>query len=154
MPVSFTKQTASTATSTSSSEDTPTTAKSAKDREEESPMCPSCKKQLSNSVRIFRKYILLSIPLLVHGLRQPNGDWNWRIVSKPCGHVTCKTCFDTLVKPAKQCVECDKELKIEKDTVELRREGASFLTLNFLSSPRRTLITAFSRDWLCRWRSG
>lgn len=44
-------------------------------------------------------------------------------MSKSCGHVTCKTCFDTLIKPAKQCVVCDKELKVEKDVVELKREG-------------------------------
>ncbi|TFY64579.1 hypothetical protein EVG20_g5892, partial [Dentipellis fragilis] len=70
-----------------------------KREEEQNPMCPSCKKELSNSVRIF--------------------------LTKPCSHVTCKTCTDTLVRPAKQCVVCDKQLG-EKDIVELKREGTGF----------------------------
>lgn len=41
---------------------------------------------------------------------------------KPCGHVVCKTCTDTLVKPALQCIVCDKQLKAE-DVIELQREG-------------------------------
>lgn len=41
---------------------------------------------------------------------------------KPCAHVTCKTCTDTLVRPAKQCVVCDTKLG-EKDILELKREG-------------------------------
>ena len=42
---------------------------------------------------------------------------------KPCGHVTCKTCTDTLVKPAMQCIVCDVKLG-DKDVIELTREGA------------------------------
>lgn len=41
---------------------------------------------------------------------------------KPCGHVVCKTCTDTLVKPAKQCIQCDVQLA-DKDIIELAREG-------------------------------
>jgi hypothetical protein len=44
------------------------------------------------------------------------------VVMKPCAHVTCKTCTDSLVRPAKQCIVCDKQLK-EKDIVEIKREG-------------------------------
>jgi nitric oxide synthase-interacting protein len=40
--------------------------------------------------------------------------------------VTCKTCTDTLVRPAKQCVTCDK-LLAEGDILELKREGLSLL---------------------------
>ena len=43
---------------------------------------------------------------------------------KPCGHVTCKTCADTLVRPSMQCIVCDTQLK-DKDIVELKREGTS-----------------------------
>ncbi|KAF9457897.1 hypothetical protein BDZ94DRAFT_1272036 [Collybia nuda] len=68
-------------------------------KEEPEPMCPSCKKRLSNSILMF--------------------------VMKPCAHVTCKTCTDSLVRPAKQCVVCDAQLK-EKDIVELKREGTGF----------------------------
>ena len=49
---------------------------------------------------------------------------NGFIVMKPCSHVTCKTCTDTLVQQSKQCTVCDKEL-VEKDIVELKREGMS-----------------------------
>ena len=42
---------------------------------------------------------------------------------KPCGHVTCRTCTDTLVTPAKQCIVCDVKLG-EKDVIALTREGA------------------------------
>jgi hypothetical protein len=44
-------------------------------------------------------------------------------VMKPCAHVTCKTCTESLVRPAKQCVVCDTKLD-EKDVLELKREGA------------------------------
>lgn len=57
-------------------------------------------------------------------------------VMKPCAHVTCKTCTDSLVRPAKQCVVCDKLLK-EKDIVELKREGefspSGWLKFNLLT---------------------
>src|SRR5579863_8195264 len=45
-------------------------------------------------------------------------------VMKPCSHVTCNTCTDTLVRPANQCVVCDK-LLAEGDVLELKREGES-----------------------------
>ena len=44
---------------------------------------------------------------------------------KPCGHVTCKTCADSLVKPSKQCVACDEMLG-EKDIIPLIREGTGY----------------------------
>ncbi|KAJ3873218.1 hypothetical protein F5051DRAFT_338034 [Lentinula edodes] len=79
-------------------------------------ICPSCKKVLSNNTLIFCE--------LIYSL------------SKPCAHVTCKTCTDTLVKPAKQCVVCDTTLKVpddskggkegKSDIIELRREGTGF----------------------------
>ncbi|TFK31774.1 hypothetical protein BDQ12DRAFT_739790 [Crucibulum laeve] len=68
-------------------------------KEEPEPMCPSCKKRLSNSILMF--------------------------LMKPCGHVTCKTCTDTLIKPSKQCVVCDCQLK-DKEIIELKREGTGF----------------------------
>jgi len=62
-------------------------------------ICPSCKKGFSNSVLMF--------------------------LMKPCGHVTCKTCTDSLVKPAKQCVVCDIKLG-GKDIISLTREGTGY----------------------------
>ncbi|KAF9564068.1 hypothetical protein CPC08DRAFT_705606 [Agrocybe pediades] len=112
----------STPTSTSGLTEDPSNAAVAKGEEPE-PMCPSCKKTLSNSVKMF--------------------------LSKPCGHVTCRTCTDTLVRPAAQCVVCDVSLKPsskkskkskdskdeqdkdastegELEIVELTREGTGF----------------------------
>ncbi|KAK2460820.1 hypothetical protein APHAL10511_007290 [Amanita phalloides] len=63
------------------------------------PMCPSCKKRLSNNILVF--------------------------VMKPCGHVACKTCVDSLIRASKQCIVCDTQLK-EKEIVELKREGTGF----------------------------
>ncbi|KAI0312917.1 hypothetical protein OF83DRAFT_1066426 [Amylostereum chailletii] len=71
----------------------------AKKAEDPEAICPSCKKTLSNSLRMF--------------------------LMKPCSHVTCKTCTDTLVTPSKQCLVCDAALT-EKDVVELKREGTGF----------------------------
>ncbi|KAF9449878.1 hypothetical protein P691DRAFT_811443 [Macrolepiota fuliginosa MF-IS2] len=70
-----------------------------KTKEDLDPMCPSCKKQLSNNILMF--------------------------MIKPCGHVTCKTCTDTLVRPSKQCMVCDQELK-NGDIQGLKREGTGF----------------------------
>lgn len=71
----------------------------APNKEESEAMCPSCKKKLSNNTLMF--------------------------LMKPCSHVICKTCTDTLVRPAKQCVHCDKVLK-DKEIIELKREGTGF----------------------------
>ncbi|KAF8916726.1 hypothetical protein CPB85DRAFT_1289267 [Mucidula mucida] len=67
--------------------------------EESKPMCPSCKKILSNSMLMF--------------------------LMKPCAHVVCKTCTESLVRPSKQCIVCDSKLS-ESDVIELKREGTGF----------------------------
>ncbi|KAF8635633.1 hypothetical protein AX15_000270 [Amanita polypyramis BW_CC] len=89
----------SNATSLGSAESTPVDENSLKAKDEEEPICPSCKKRLSNNILAF--------------------------VTKPCGHVTCKTCTDTLVRPSKQCIVCDVQVK-EKEITELKREGTGF----------------------------
>ncbi|KAH9931554.1 uncharacterized protein B0H18DRAFT_989941 [Fomitopsis serialis] len=71
----------------------------AKHEEEKVAICPSCKKTLSNNALMY--------------------------LMKPCGHVVCKTCTETLVKPGKQCIHCDAKLS-EKDIIELTREGTGF----------------------------
>lgn len=84
-----------------STEVTPTVGEgpsSTKD-EQQDPMCPCCKKIFSNSLLMF--------------------------LMKPCSHVVCKTCTDTLVRPAGQCIVCDSTLG-SKDIIELRREGTGF----------------------------
>ncbi|KAH7340616.1 hypothetical protein B0J17DRAFT_749175 [Rhizoctonia solani] len=62
-------------------------------------ICPSCKKTLN-----------LGIMFLM----------------RPCSHVLCKTCTDTLVTPNKQCVVCDSELPNSKDVIQLSREGTGY----------------------------
>lgn len=66
------------------------------------------------------------------------------LVMRPCSHVVCKVCTDSLVRPASQCIVCDQGLK-DLDMVELKREGMyawsailsrnygllSFLCINF-----------------------
>ncbi|KAH9022161.1 hypothetical protein EDB85DRAFT_1997073 [Lactarius pseudohatsudake] len=89
--------------------------------EERDAMCPSCKKGLSNSVRIY--------------------------VLKSCSHVTCKTCTDTLVRPANQCVVCDKQLAAS-DILELKREGGSLIPT------RCRTFSTISRHGLRWWRNG
>lgn len=69
-------------------------------------------------------------------------------VMKPCSHVTCKTCTDTLVRPANQCVVCDK-LLAEGDVLELKREGEPPTKIYY---PR--LLRVFFRHWLCGWWDG
>jgi nitric oxide synthase-interacting protein len=57
---------------------------------------------------------------------------------KPCSHVTCKTCTDTLARPAGQCLVCDKD--VPKDGfIELRREGMSQSTMYFTAKLTNSL---------------
>ncbi|KAF8610386.1 hypothetical protein BDV93DRAFT_14572 [Ceratobasidium sp. AG-I] len=86
----------SNAASTSSSSSTPA---SSNDKDKAEPICPSCKKTLG-----------LGIMFLM----------------RPCSHVLCKTCTDTLVTPNKQCVTCDAALPEPKDIIQLAREGTGF----------------------------
>jgi hypothetical protein len=71
-------------------------------------------------------------------------------VMKGCSHVTCKTCTDTLVRPGKQCVVCDK-LLAEGDILELKREGWSLLPTHSYHLSQRvfqapvTLVAAWLR---------
>lgn len=62
-------------------------------------ICPSCKKELTTNSMIF--------------------------LMRPCSHVVCKSCQESLVAPAKQCAVCDKQLS-EKDSIQLSREGTGF----------------------------
>lgn len=48
------------------------------------------------------------------------------LVMRPCSHVLCKTCTDTLAIPNKQCVTCDAVLPTSKDVIQLSREGTGF----------------------------
>ncbi|KAJ7178646.1 hypothetical protein C8R43DRAFT_468110 [Mycena crocata] len=102
-------------------------AKEGKDAGE--AVCPSCMKKLSNNVIMF--------------------------LMKPCAHVVCRTCTETLVRPPPPstaaskpsplkdesaselhaCVVCDAKLK-KKDIVELKREGTGFASGGLAESSR------------------
>jgi nitric oxide synthase-interacting protein len=50
---------------------------------------------------------------------------------KPCGHVICGNCFDTLAKESMTCPACDKKLEATakgkgKAFIELDRQGTGF----------------------------
>ncbi|CAJ0752515.1 2966_t:CDS:10, partial [Entrophospora sp. SA101] len=59
-------------------------------------ICPSCRKTLTNSLKI--------------------------CLIKPCGHVICKICVDKFVKKSKRCFVCDFKCK-EKDITDMSGEG-------------------------------
>ncbi|CAL1710141.1 unnamed protein product [Somion occarium] len=104
IPIKFTYDTSSNNRSAASVESTPatTTSEESKAKKGEEPLnaiCPSCKKGFSNSTLMF--------------------------LMKPCGHVVCKTCTDSLAKPAKQCIQCDVKLA-DKDIISLTREGTGY----------------------------
>jgi nitric oxide synthase-interacting protein len=81
-------------------------------KKDEDPICPCCKKTFSNSLLMFRtSFRLLTCPA-----------FKFPTVMKPCSHVTCKTCTDTLTRGSNQCIVCDTKLG-EKDIIELKREG-------------------------------
>lgn len=107
-------------------------------------VCPSCMKKLSNNVIMFCGSLLH-----FHLPSKPLIDVP---VMKPCSHVVCRTCTETLVRPETAasksssapkdegasrkeethvCVVCDVRLK-KKDIIELKREGG--LCILFSSS--------------------
>lgn len=82
-----------------SSESTPAGNQGGNAEDKQFPICPSCKSNLSNNKVMF--------------------------LMKHCSHVVCKVCTDSLIRPAKQCIVCDKTLD-DRDIIELRREGTGF----------------------------
>jgi len=86
----------------SSASSTPSTSSSAHvttASQNETVICPSCKKTLG-------------LGIIFH-LRR-------------CSHAVCNTCYDTLVKPSKQCTVCDVACPKDKDCIQLNREGTGF----------------------------
>lgn len=88
---------------------------------EQDPLCPSCKKGFSNTIIMFCESQLLSR----FTLSLISAPLCTLTVIKPCTHVVCKTCAETLVKPSMQCVVCD-EAVTKNGIIELRREGTGF----------------------------
>lgn len=81
-------------------------------------ICPSCKKELSNSTHLSRT--LTSLVFSAYETIRP-----LLIVLRSCSHIICKACSDTLVRPSQQCSVCDKTAK-DKDIINMEREGHLF----------------------------
>ncbi|RHZ88128.1 hypothetical protein Glove_26g111 [Diversispora epigaea] len=62
-------------------------------------VCPSCRRTLTNSVKI--------------------------CLMKPCGHVICKVCVEKFVKKSKKCFVCNAKCK-EKDIADMSGEGTGY----------------------------
>ncbi|KAM0786411.1 hypothetical protein ACM66B_001876 [Microbotryomycetes sp. NB124-2] len=45
---------------------------------------------------------------------------------RPCGHVLCETCTDTLARPDKACSHCSEKVDSKNGFVSLKREGTGF----------------------------
>ena len=108
-------------------------------------ICPSCKKELSNSTHLSRASIPLYFAYLHdHSIIYP-------IVLRNCSHVICRTCADTLVRPSQQCSICDKPAK-DKDVIHIEREGSSFTYI--LSDFVLTHLRMSRYGFLCWWARG
>lgn len=95
------------------------------------PICPSCSKELSNA----SECCLLTSRAEVAGAPPPSDDAppsakrskkDKSAGVATCGHVVCGTCVETIVKPGKQCVVCEANIRTEKDIVNLAKEGTGF----------------------------
>ncbi|KAI0089574.1 hypothetical protein BDY19DRAFT_889339 [Irpex rosettiformis] len=110
IPINFTFDTSSNYPPNSANS-TPVTDEPTKPKTSEpDAICPSCKKTFSNSTLIY--------------------------LMKPCGHVVCKTCTESLVKPSKQCIQCDKVLA-DKDIILLAREGTGYAAGGLAETSRK-----------------
>jgi nitric oxide synthase-interacting protein len=88
------------------------------------PFCPSCTKELSNATGA----VLLSSRVPVENGEEPVKKKAKKDKKKDkdtiavCGHVVCKTCADTLVRPSKRCCICEATVE-ESGILPLGREG-------------------------------
>ncbi|CAG8457413.1 10311_t:CDS:2 [Paraglomus occultum] len=93
------------------------------DANSKSFVCPSCRRTLTNTIKISREYILIlagnsDFELVIDAVISP-------AVMKPCGHVICSSCVDKFVKKSKKCFVCDVKCK-DKDVIDMSGEGTGF----------------------------
>ncbi|TBU57950.1 hypothetical protein BD310DRAFT_928346 [Dichomitus squalens] len=69
-------------------------------------------------------------------------------LAKPCRHVPCKTCTDTLVMLTKQCVVCDVQLG-EKDIFELTWEETGYAAGGLAGTSEHGLSYRISAQCVC-----
>ncbi len=89
------------------------------------PICPSCSRELSNAT----PSILLTSrsPLSTAADDQPKVKKAKKGKEKDelvCGHVVCKTCAETIVKPSGRCSVCEAGIG-EGGMIPLGKEGQS-----------------------------
>ncbi|KAF9508154.1 hypothetical protein BS47DRAFT_1377781 [Hydnum rufescens UP504] len=108
IPMTFTYEKPASSTPTSSS--TP--------KVDQKTICPSCKKELSNSTNLSRSRFFHSC-FCCSNIRYV------KLVLIACSHVICRTCSDTLVRTSHQCAVCDKSAK-DKEIIDMDREGTGF----------------------------
>lgn len=94
------------------------------------PACPSCQKELSNATGAVllssREPAGVSVEETAGKEKEANGDGEGprkkakkdkkekdKLAPAVCGHVVCKTCAETVVKPAGRCCVC--EARVEKE---------------------------------------
>ncbi|BEI86433.1 hypothetical protein CcaverHIS002_0607200 [Cutaneotrichosporon cavernicola] len=96
------------------------------------PTCPSCQRDLSNASGA----VLLTSREPASSLagKEENGDGprkkarrekKEKLASAVCGHVVCKTCADTVVRPAGRCCVCEAKVGTE-DMLPLGSEGTGY----------------------------
>jgi nitric oxide synthase-interacting protein len=99
------------------------------------PTCPSCTKELTNASGAVLLASRVSAPAPTE-----NGDRDEPARKKSkkdkkkdkdtvavCGHVVCRACANTLVRPAHRCCVCEASVE-DKDILELGKEGECRLT--------------------------
>ncbi|ORY31390.1 hypothetical protein BCR39DRAFT_526397 [Naematelia encephala] len=111
------------------------------------PTCPSCTKELSNST----SSVLLSSRSPAVAPDAPKGDRDDEQPKKKkskkdkedpfvCGHVVCKTCTDTIVKPSGRCCVCEAKVD-EGGQIPLGKEGTGFAAAGGAEAKNSRAIT-------------
>ncbi|ORX40196.1 hypothetical protein BD324DRAFT_616743 [Kockovaella imperatae] len=112
------------------------------------PICPSCTKELSNSTSsILLKSTLppassASVALDSHQEDGPKKKKSKKEKGKEeqvCGHVICKTCADTIVKPTRRCPVCEATIG-SADMVPLGKEGTGFAAAGGAEVKKDTVV--------------
>ncbi|KAK4684669.1 nitric oxide synthase-interacting protein, partial [Tremellales sp. Uapishka_1] len=101
------------------------------------PICPSCSKELSNSVAC----VLLTSTSPVSSSNEPAKKKSKKEKGKEdrcCGHVVCLTCADKVVKPSKRCCVCEAGVE-DKEIIPLGKEGTGFAAAGGAEVKKETL---------------
>ncbi|KAL7423210.1 hypothetical protein Q5752_002510 [Cryptotrichosporon argae] len=98
------------------------------------PACPSCTRELSNAttaILLTSRSPAVAPDAAVDGAAEPEVERPKKKSKKVkeaepvCGHVVCKTCADTVVRPSGRCCVCEAAVG-EGDMIPLGKEGTGF----------------------------